>query len=238
MKTGKLVVLGAAIAFMSASQSGADLYGDAVGDLGAGVGSFPHIDIVSVVVANNATDLTLTINLDGDPIATNWGKYLVGIDSVAGGDTAGNGWARPLSMSSGMDYFIGSWVDSGNGAEVYSWTGAAWVLSDGAYAADSTDILNPVTTSSSVTLTTSLASLGLGMGDSFVFDVWTSGGGGSDSAVDALSDPNPSIDNWGESYDSTSSLTYTVIPEPATMGLISIFGLGLLAGRRIFRLRP
>ena len=27
-------------------------------------------------------------------------------------------------MSSGMDYWLGSWVDSGNGMEVRNWTGA------------------------------------------------------------------------------------------------------------------
>src|SRR6476659_232043 len=93
----------------------ASTYGDTAGDI------FPPdtiLDITSVEVNNTATLLTFKINLVGNPVATDWGKYMIGIDSTAGGDTAGNGWGRPISMSSGMDFWLGSWADSGNGLEV------------------------------------------------------------------------------------------------------------------------
>src|SRR3954447_17119511 len=88
-----------------------------------------NLDIKSVEVSNDASDLNFKINLVGNPVTTNWGKYMVGVDSVAGGDTStnGNGWGRPIRMSSGMDYWIGSWADSGTGAEVYRFDAASWV---------------------------------------------------------------------------------------------------------------
>lgn len=42
--------------------------------------------------------------------------------------------------------------------------------------------------------------LGLSPGETFAFDVYTSGGNGSDGAVDALSASTTSISNWGDSF--------------------------------------
>jgi hypothetical protein len=208
--------------------AGAAVYNDATGEEFSGNSI---LDIVSVEVQNDATDIQFTINVVGDPSTTDWGKYLVAIDSVVGGDTASNGWGRPISMASGMDYWIGSWVDAGGGAETYSWDGAAWGLDNATYNPPS-DIGIPGVTSSSVTLTTTLASLGLSISDTFTFDVFTAGGGAGDSANDALSDPNQSIADWGDAYVSNSTLQYTVIPEPATVGLLGIAGVGMFLFRK------
>jgi hypothetical protein len=202
---------------------------DTVGDVVVPGSPFPHLDFSSVQVTNTATDLILKLNLAGDPVATNWGKYMVGIDSAAGGDTAGNGWGRPISMSSGMDYWVGSWVDTPtNGMEVYNWTGAAW----NQYATTNNlvpPLAYPTKDSSSVTLTVPLSYLGLGVGDIFFFDVYSSGGGGGDSAVDALGNPNPSILNWGDPYDTGNMVrTYLVVPEPASLALVGLAGLAML----------
>jgi hypothetical protein len=201
------------------------IYNDPAGD--EAFAPLPHIDITSVEVSNDSTDIMFKINLNGDPIATDWGKYLVAIDSVPGGDPVGNGWGRPISMPSGMDYFIGSWVDWDDGAEVYSWNGASWDLDLATYNAPPDDMPFPAKTTSSVTLKTSLASLGLSYGDPILFDVWTTGGGGTDSAIDALSDPGTTIADWAGPYVSGNPLAYTVaVPEPAT---IALGGLGLAA---------
>jgi hypothetical protein len=202
-------------------------YTDPTGDgalVGAGGGI---LDITSVEVNSTSTDLIFKINLAGDPVATDWGKYLIGIDSAPGGDTAGNGWARPISMSSGMDYFIGSWADWGNGAEIRNWTGAAWNLQSATYLPNP-DNLTFAKDTSSVTLQFGFAGLGLAPGSSFSFDVYTSGGGGSDGAIDALANPAQTIANWSDPYDSGSLVvSYTIpIPEPSALALI---GLGALA---------
>jgi hypothetical protein len=206
-------------------------FSDAIGEtINGGI-----LDITSVEVNNTATALTFKINLAGDPVVTDWGKYMIGIDSAPGGDTAGNGWARPIRMSSGMDYFVGSWVDFGNGAEIRNWTGSTWNLQSATYNPNP-DALAISKDTSSVTLTFNFAGLGLSTGSSFLFDVYTSGGGGSDSAIDALANPVQSVANWPDAYDSAQnvySYTITQVPEPAA-GLL--FGMGgLLLLRRVRR---
>ena len=122
MNTKTFILTTAVVATLGFSAH-ATTYLDTTGDTFTGAGG-GILDITSVEVNNNATDLIFKINVAGDPVATDWGKYMIGIDSVAGGDTAGDGWARPISMPSGMDYWVGSWVDSGNGAQLWQYTGA------------------------------------------------------------------------------------------------------------------
>lgn len=229
MKTTAVRFLVALLA-TAALSARATIYTDATGEGGI-LPTQPHLDIASVEVNNDATTLTFKINLVGDPVATDWGKYLIGIDSVPGGDPSGNGWMRPIGMSSGMDYFVGSWVDWGNGAEIRTWTGSAWGLQSATYNPNP-DALAITKDVSSVTLSFNYAGLGLAAGSSFLFDVYTTGGGGSDSAIDALGNPAPTVANWSDPYNSGANvLSYTLVPEPVTGALLGI-GLALWAWRR------
>ena len=78
----------------------------------------------------------------------------------------------------------------------------------------------------------SLSSLGLNVGDTFYFDAYSSGGGGGDSAIDALANPGQSVANWGDNYTSTGAnlFSYTVVPAPAALAVLGAFG--LVRGRR------
>ena len=204
--------------------------GDTFTGAGGGI-----LDITSAEVSNNATDLNFKINLAGDPSATDWGKYMIGITSTGGGDPVGNGWGRPIGMSTGMNYWVGSWVDSGNGAEVRNWTGSAWNLQS-ATGGSNPDAISTVKDASSVTINFKFAGLGLAPGSTFKFDIYTSGGGGGDGAVDALANPSQTVADWGDSYNSGNNYyLYTIpaVPEPAA---IALFGLGgLLMAQRWFR---
>jgi hypothetical protein len=217
-----------------------DTYSDAVGDLHNGVpagdnfSGFTHLDIVSVEVTNDASDITFTITLNGN-IATaggvDWGKYMVGIDSLASdpGDAAGNPWGpRPINMPDGMDYWIGSWADGGGGHQVWNYndtTPGSWANPAGNEAVDLSQAA-----SGEISFSASLTELGLGIGDSFFFDVYSSGGGGGDGAIDALSSATPSVTTWGEHYVSVDVRGYTVVPEPMTLGLLGLGALALGAG--------
>jgi hypothetical protein len=214
-----------ALGFLFAGRASAALYLDSTGEEFSGNS---NLDISSVEVTNDATSISFKVNLVGDIQATNWGKYMVGIDSVPGGDTSatGNGWIRPISISSGMDYWIGSWVDGGGGRQVWKYTGTWGQLNQVAPLATIQQF--------SVTLTADLADLGLADGSVIKFDVYSGGGGGGDSANDASSNPLQSTNNWGGPYDSGNNLsTYTVVvPEPTTVGLLGIPALAGLLRRR------
>jgi hypothetical protein len=211
-----------------------DTVGDTFTDAGSGI-----LDITGVQVSHTDTDLTFIISLDGNPVATNWGKYMIGFDTIVGtGDTASNGWERPISMSSGMNHWIGTWVDENTGGgQVWNFDTSSslpiWSLNSQMGGSNPANLL-VLAEASSVTIQVSLASLGLTAESSFRFDIYTSGGGAGDSAVDAAGNPSQSIADWGNFYDSgTDVLTYA-IPEPSTYA--AIFGglalLGAFAYRR------
>ncbi|MFM8818595.1 MAG: hypothetical protein ACKOHI_12125, partial [Phycisphaerales bacterium] len=51
----------------------------------------------------------------------------------------GNGWGRPISMNSpigAMNYWLGSWVDGGGGAELRSFGGSGWNLDGATYSSN------------------------------------------------------------------------------------------------------
>jgi hypothetical protein len=231
MKTTKRFSASAATVLLVAGSAFGATYTDATGEGYVPI-NFPNLDISSVEINNTATDISFKINLVGNPIAVNWGQYNIGIDSIAGGATSGTvPPSRPITMSGGMDYWIRSWD---GGAESYHWdaTGPWWAL-DYATWNGSGSIQVPFKTTSSVTLTTTLASLGLSAGNSFYFDVYTTGGNNGDSAVDALANPSPTVagaGDWVTPYDSgVNVLQYTVtaVPEPTTV-VLGGFGLAAL----------
>lgn len=207
----------------------AGIYTDTVGDVVVPGSPFPHIDIAGMEISNDFSSISFKFILDGNPVTTDWGKYMIIIDSVPGGDPVGNGWNRPISMPSGADHWLGSWVDGGNGFENRGWDGAAWQLNGATY--NATPGMSISKDSSSVTLNILLADLGLSIGDTFWFDAFTSGGGGGDGAVDSLGNPNPQITDWGQ-HSNAVPLAYTVVPEPATLTALGLGALALLRRRR------
>lgn len=220
----KLSILSAALAVTALSGfASADVYTDATGDMFDN--GLTHLDMTAVEVTNTLTDISFKISVVADPITTpDWGKYQVGIDTnPATGDTSANGnpWNRRVSMSGGMDAWLGSWVDSGGGVQPWTHAAGAWTQ-NGQF---------PVVISgNSTTLTVPLASLGLIPGQTFLFDVYATGGG-NDGANDALSVSGIASSNWDVNFQTQGGLSYTVaIPEPTTLGLLA--GASVLGLRR------
>lgn len=227
-----LMTTAALIAGLAALPVAADVYVDATGDLHDGTGGgddfsgFSHLDISQVEVTSTTSTITFAITTVGDITLTTWGKYVIGIDSTAGGDAAGNGWGRPISISSGMDAWVGSWADGApSERQAFTWNGASWDMNN----QSPVDGISGNTTTFSI----ALADLGLSAGQTIQFDVYATAGGGGDSAVDALGLGTPSITTWGGAYDSgANTLSYTIVPEPGSLALIGLGALAVVRRRR------
>jgi hypothetical protein len=225
-------VLAAMILVCAASSARASMvYNDPQGDVFTGAGG-GILDILSLEVTNDASVIAFKFTLAGDVVATDWGKYMVIIDDAAGGDTGGNGWARPISMTTGADHWVGSWVDSGNGAELYKYTGS-WGLTEATYNAPPNNDISLSKSGNTVTITTLLSNLGVSAGQTIFLDAFTSGGGGTDGAVDSVGNPNQQIADWGNPSEA-HPVSYTIksIPEPSTLALLGMGALALIRRKR------
>jgi len=228
----KLILMLGATAMVAGAN--AVVFSDAVGDVNMPAGYFSNQDIKSVTVTNDATNVYFTIELNGSIAGgSNWGKYAIMIDSAAGGYTGNNPtvWNRSISMPSGMDHWIGAWVDGSGGNQLYSYTGVAnnW---------NAAAVQGTTLTGTSFTVTTPLASIGISVGQTFCFDVMSSGGNGNDSAWDLLSknvvndSDNDGVTGWSELTQSTNCVAYTAVPEPATMTALALGAVATLRRRK------
>ena len=192
------------------------------------------MDITSVDVTHDANFITFAINLRGSIDAgsggTDWGKYCIGIDTgAAGGDTS-NGWGRNISWGGqGIDFWVGSWVDSGGGAELRQMSGAndnSNTLLDATYVNNL--LIQASQTAFTRTIKIDRAAIGMAGNGTFRFDVLTTGSN-FDPGVDHLSRSDLATTDWPVQSVAGQFSSYT-IPTP---GAAAVLGLGgLLAARR------
>ena len=236
MKTTLIATLGALASLTAAVHANPGVvYNDATGDIHPDIATGNGtLDLVRMEVSHTATDLVFALTVNGNVSSTDWGKFMIGISNGGAGNTSvnGNGWGRPINMGSptgGMTNWIGSWVDNGGGAEKYSWAPSSWGLVGATYNSNFGSFAIASGAQSTITYTVSMASLGLAEGNTFYFDAYSSGGSSTDSAVDALANPNYAISSWGGPYTSSSATgiySYT-IPAPGAIALLGVAGLAL-----------
>lgn len=227
MAAAVATLAGIANASVYGDNSGNHLAGGDLHDFFASQG-FNHLDIVSVTITNDLSNLYIDIQTAGDLDATNWGKYALGINTGVNAGDAGNGWGRNIAWGANqtITHWVATWADdggSGIGGQVWSWNGG-WSETGGLSGSDASQHA-----AGRQIFSVSLASLGLSVGDTFRFDV-ISTGGGFDPGVDHLSRSDFATDNWGTQSVGGSFLSYTVVPTPGALAMLGMGG--LIAGRR------
>jgi hypothetical protein len=204
-------VLGLASFLNFSAQAQLTTISDSTGDINAGISTGGGtLDIVKMEVGDTASDVVLKLTVNGNISSTDWGNFMIGIaNQKAAGTTTGNGWNRPINLNAGvtngvtngMTHWIGSWVGGGGGNQLWTHTSGTSFSGPATLAGYS---LSPGA-QSVITYTVSKASLGVVNGDTIKFDAYSSGGGGGDSAVDALANPSTSITSWGQTYTSSGA---------------------------------
>jgi hypothetical protein len=233
MKIQASAILASVLAAPAIANPGV-VFTDATGDIASGISTGNGtLDLVSMEVSHTATDIQFKLTVNGNLGSTDWGKFMIGISSSGTKTSSGNGWGRPINMSSngGMTHWIGSWVDGGGGGQLWTNGGSGWsgpaspagfAFSGGA--------------TSTITYTVSRASIGMIGDGTLYFDAYSSGGGPGDGAIDALSRSNASVSNWGDSFTTSGIASGTsasttggafayVIPAPGALALLGVAGL-------------
>ena len=206
-----------ALAAITASTSFADVYNDGSFDQGP---DNSNLDLISVEVTNDESNVFFSVTTRE---FADWTKYMVFVDSIddSGADGNNNGWVRNVEMGpAGIDYFMGAWVDNGGGTALYGWDDAWSSINGGS-------VVNIDGAASTVTMSISLATLGLELGDSLRFEIGTTGGGEGDPATDLM---NGTSASWGGVSNFGTLLEYTTVPAPGALSLL--VAAGLVARRR------
>ncbi len=179
--------------------------------------SLGNLDITSVWVESNATDITFSVTTRE---FQSWTKYMIFLETTIGGGTGTNPWNRPIDLSGAqIDYFVGSGVDqSSNNSQFVANNFLGWDW------ASATNFSN-VQSGNTVSWTMSLASMNLFVGSVISFDVATTGGGQNDPGVDHLSRNVIATTGWGNPSVAGPFLTYTVVPGPGAFALLGFAGL-------------
>ena len=206
-----------ALAAITASTSFADVYTDGSFDQGP---DNSNLDLISVEVTNDESNVFFSVTTRE---FADWTKYMVFVDSIddSGADGNNNGWVRNVEMGpAGIDYFMGAWVDNGGGTALYGWDDAWSSITGGS-------VVNIDGAANTVTMSISLATLGLELGDSLRFEIGTTGGGEGDPATDLM---NGTSASWGGVSNFGTLLEYTTVPAPGALSLL--VAAGLVARRR------
>lgn len=224
MLTYKLILPAALVVASSAS---ADLFVTQYNDdqYDQGPAFVDNLDLTTMDVSNDLENVYFRIQTSS---YESWTRYLVFLDTAEGTWISGNNnpWIRNVDTGSfGIDYFVGAYnndSDNGGAALLYDGTSGSWNGIGGADHQDSS------THSYSIAFQISMASIGVGIGDTFLFEVATTGGSDGDPATDLM---NGNSASWGGTASfGNRMLEYTIVPAPGALSLLAMAG--LVARRR------
>jgi glycosidase len=165
----------------------------------------PNMDLLDLYVTEDADHFYFAFTVNADIGATNWGKYILYVDTTHDANGAINdAWTRNVVVNDPHkpEYGIYSWVDNPpygpDDTQVVAWTGAAWdwgnvgQIAAGALGAGTPSIVE-----------WQVAKADLGNPGEMWLEVWDTGGGGGDNAQDTINDP---ADDWNATDWSTRAV--------------------------------
>jgi hypothetical protein len=176
-------------------------------------------DLDSLYVYENGTDLFLGLTLDAaaDITTNDFTKYYFFIltDNAANTDTN-----DPIGKnnidSSAYSHFIGTWVDWGNGCDLYGYNGTSWVVDAATYGGP-TYSMSFAKAATAIELSVPLAALG--NPSTIEVAAVSSASGGNDTALDAI----PSrTDPTGWSDPATISTRTAPVTVPVELSAFSL----------------
>jgi len=203
----------------------ADIYNDSVGDIGV---PNNNLDLITVTLTNDATNLYASITANADLVGTDWGKYLFMFDTSAAGGLNDNPWVRAIDTNGRFnEVFVGSWIDGGGGAQIWTNNNVAWSQ------ASQIGVNLSQAAAGIISYTFPLADMGLtASGQTIFFDVMSTGGGNGDPGIDHLSRADLATPGWGTTSVAGTYRAYTLVPAPSGLGLLAAGGLFMARRRR------
>ncbi|UCF78445.1 MAG: T9SS type A sorting domain-containing protein [Candidatus Eiseniibacteriota bacterium] len=172
------------------------------------------MDLLELYVCNDANYWYFYFTINGDIGTSNWGKYVIYIDTTndANGATS-DAWGRSVVVTDPHkpEFGLYTWVDAlpydPSDTQVHAWTGSSW---------SSAGTLDGVGRSagSISALEWKIAKTTLGSPTQIWCEVWSTGGGTSDNAQDTINDP---AEDWNATDWSSLAtlLNSTNVPETA-----------------------
>ena len=203
----------------------------AIDQAGDGNGN-ANMDLLELYAASDPTYLYVAFTINADIVATDWGKYMVYIDTdnTDNSGATSDAWGRNVVVVNTMhlpEYTVNCWVDSPpfgiDHFQFVPWDGTQWD-----WGAAGQPAAAALTGGSPSVIEWSIPWTQLGSpGGTIYLEVWNTGGGATDNAQDTINNP---AEDWNASDWSTqatlqNSAAY-LIPEPGT---ILAFGLVALA---------
>ncbi|MCX7717106.1 MAG: hypothetical protein N2111_01715 [Candidatus Sumerlaeaceae bacterium] len=216
------------------SNYGAPYGTDAVGDASNGHAILDCRELY-LYDSGPGTDVFIAMRVGGNIVSTNWGKYMFFVETnnatPKAGIGNGNGWGRPIQgngSSVNPSHWIGSWVDSGGGWELYKFAGGTtWNRTNASYDTPGGGGFVWTTDGTSSTLEYRIprALFNTPLPTTVKVIGMSSGGGAGDNAQDSVPSSTPGTNqaNAGD-WGSMVTMTQTQLPfsVPVTVSGFSI----------------
>ena len=195
------------------------IYGEALASDPPGDGNEnANMDLLDLFVSEDASQFYFAYTINEDISATNWGKYVLYVDTT--NDSSGatsDAWGRNVLVNDPHkpEYGLYTWVDASPydpaATQLVHWNGSEWDWGNAAQVDAAA-----IGSGSTSIVEWSVAKTKLGNPEQMWLEVWDTGGGSTDNAQDTINDPP---DDWNATdWSSTAyldvSTQYPVSEEP------------------------